>query len=92
MQTTRIDASDDVQSLDDIYFFIPQLGHKMKVILNHTPEPESDDIELIVGDEILIAGNHWNGFSKGKNVRTGKTGLFPSHKVVEIFSTHDIPL
>lgn len=34
-----------------------------------------------VGDGIGIAGNHWDGFSKGTNRKTGVTGLFPSYKV-----------
>lgn len=30
-----------------------------------------------------IAGNHWNGYSKGVNRRQGETGLYPGFKTVE---------
>ena len=29
-----------------------------------------------------IAGNHWDGMSKGTHQKTGRIGLFPSYKVV----------
>lgn len=35
------------------------------------------------GDLIGVAGNHWNGFSKGRNLRTNQIGLYPSFKVKE---------
>jgi len=34
-----------------------------------------------------IAGNHWNGYSKGSNKRSGKTGLYPGFKTVEKVET-----
>ena len=34
-----------------------------------------------MGDLVGIAGNHWDGFSKGRNRRLDRTGLFPSYKV-----------
>lgn len=43
----------------------------------------NDEIDLEVGDVIGIAGNHWNGYSKGTNRRTGSFGLYPSYKVRE---------
>ncbi|ESO07379.1 hypothetical protein HELRODRAFT_170715 [Helobdella robusta] len=39
---------------------------------------------MAVGDEIKIHGNHWDGYSLGTNVRTAKTGLFPSYKIEKI--------
>ncbi|XP_015378055.1 PREDICTED: alpha-(1,6)-fucosyltransferase-like [Diuraphis noxia] len=38
-------------------------------------------MDLEVGDEIEVAGNHWDGYSKGTNLRTKKTLLYPSFKV-----------
>ena len=43
------------------------------------------------GDLIGIAGNHWDGFSKGTNERTRKVGLFPSYKVVDHFDKVKYP-
>ncbi|GFO27528.1 alpha-(1,6)-fucosyltransferase [Plakobranchus ocellatus] len=36
------------------------------------------------GDNVGIAGNHWDGFSKGTNHRTGMSGLFPSYKTEDV--------
>lgn len=36
---------------------------------------------LKVGDQISVAGNHWDGYSKGRNLRTNQVGLYPSFKV-----------
>jgi glycoprotein 6-alpha-L-fucosyltransferase len=41
------------------------------------------EIDLEPGDLIGIAGNHWDGYSKGLNRRTGKTGLYPSYKTTD---------
>ena len=30
-----------------------------------------------------IAGNHWNGYSKGFNRQTSQSGLYPGFKTVE---------
>lgn len=84
MQTRRPDASFDAHSLDDIYYYGGQKPHKQAVIYGHEPEPGSEEIELRVGDVIVTAGNHWNGYSKGRNIRTEKTGLYPSWKVEDI--------
>ena len=50
-----------------------------------------EEIDLEIGDVIGIAGNHWNGFSKGTNRRTGKNGLYPSYKAREKWITADFP-
>jgi len=36
-----------------------------------------------VGDVVGIAGNHWDGYSKGRSRRTGGIGLYPSYKTVD---------
>ncbi len=46
---------------------------------------EEGEISLEVGDVVGVAGNHWDGFAKGKNARTGKTGLFPAYKAANLF-------
>lgn len=83
MQPRYPDASWRFKSLDDIYYFGGQNDHKMRAIYNHIAENENE-IDLIEGDIVGIAGDHWNGYSKGKNERTGKIGLFPSYKVKDI--------
>ncbi|KAL3875017.1 hypothetical protein ACJMK2_037959 [Sinanodonta woodiana] len=80
MQTMHGDASSYFKSLDDIYYFGGQNAHNMEVIESNVPKDDSE-IELQPKDLIGIAGNHWDGYSKGVNRRTGKNGLFPSYKV-----------
>ena len=77
------DASQYFKSLDDIYYFGGQNGHNVEAIEPHAVRLEDNQLELELGDLIGIAGNHWDGYSKGKNARTGKTGLFPSYKAVD---------
>ena len=84
MQSLHSDASTYFHSLDDIYYFGGQTAHEQVARLNHKPT-NNEEIELVIGDIIGIAGNHWDGFSKGTNRRTGKTGLYPSYKTVEIY-------
>lgn len=58
----------------------------------------SDEIALEPGDIVGIAGNHWDGYSKGSNKRTGAIGLYPSYKtedkkVIVKYPTYvDVPL
>ncbi|VDP09003.1 unnamed protein product [Heligmosomoides polygyrus] len=80
MQILQGDAGESFHSLDDIYYFGGQHAHEVVAVEGYIPE-KSGEIELRVGDIIGIAGNHWNGFSKGKNRRTGDEGVFPSYKV-----------
>ena len=41
-------------------------------------------MSLDVGDLVSIAGNHWDGFSKGTNRKLRQTALYPSYKVQEV--------
>ncbi|EDO43595.1 predicted protein [Nematostella vectensis] len=90
MQSKHPDASRKFQSLDDIYYFGGQSGHNVRAILPHTAETR-EEIDLEVGDLIGIAGNHWDGYSKGTNHRTGQMGLYPSYKVEEVMETAQFP-
>ena len=36
-----------------------------------------------VGDVLGVAGNHWDGFNKGRNHRTNRVGLYPEFKTKE---------
>lgn len=81
MQPIRGDASGWFKSLDDIYYFGGQHPHEVVAVEPFEKSPYSLEIDLQVGDIIVMAGNHWDGYSKGYNRRTGQSGLFPSYKV-----------
>ena len=54
-----------------VYYFGGQSAHNVQAVLPHKPDPSHhDQIQMKSGDLIGIAGNHWNGYSKGKNLRT----------------------
>ncbi|KAI6190592.1 hypothetical protein M3Y97_00135300 [Aphelenchoides bicaudatus] len=91
MQIEKGDAGDWFHSLDDVYYYGGQHAHDQVVVENHVAE-NSHQMDLKVGDVVGIAGNHWDGFSKGTNRRTGKVGLYPSYKAVEKYRIVDFPI
>ncbi|KAF8385778.1 fut-8 [Pristionchus pacificus] len=86
-QNTR---GNEFHSLDDVYYFGGQQAHEQVAIEKHVAENDRE-IDMEVGDLLGIAGNHWDGFSKGTNRRTGKVGLYPSYKVKENWRIVDFP-
>lgn len=90
MQAMYPDASNRFKSLDDIYYYGGQNAHNREAVLPHRPKTH-DEIFMNVGDLVGIAGNHWDGYSKGKNERTNQAGLFPSFKVIDKVETADFP-
>ena len=88
MQTRFPDASRFFKSLDDIFYYGGQDHHSQRVIISHTAQSK-DEIDLKVGDVVGIAGNHWNGYSKGTNRRTSAVGLYPSYKAVDVIKVED---
>jgi glycoprotein 6-alpha-L-fucosyltransferase len=90
MQTLHPDAAARFHSLDDIYYFGGQNAHNQMAIQAHTKQTPYE-IELLPGDLIGVAGNHWDGYSKGTNKRTGNTGLYPSYKVVDYTDIVEYP-
>lgn len=71
MQTFYPDAANRFKSLDDIYYYGGQSAHNVQATIDHKPGPNNhDQIQMKAGDLVGIAGNHWDGFSKGKNLRT----------------------
>ncbi|XP_023662503.1 alpha-(1,6)-fucosyltransferase isoform X1 [Paramormyrops kingsleyae] len=90
MQTLHPDASSYFYSLDDIYYFGGQNAHNQIAIYPHEPRG-AEDIPLRPGDVIGVAGNHWDGYSKGLNRKIGRTGLYPSYKVKEKIETVKYP-
>lgn len=97
MQNYYPDASSRFHSLDDIYYYGGQNAHNQLALLSHEPKRQ-DEMELIPGDLVGVAGNHWNGYSKGRNLRTNMIGLYPTFKVenkvevVKFPSYPDVPL
>lgn len=91
MQSFHPDASGFFRSLDDIYYYGGQNAHNQRVRFPHTPR-RSDELSLIPGDIVGIAGNHWDGYSKGMNRRTRQNGLYPSYKVEEVVDIADFPI
>lgn len=82
------DYSQAYRSLDDIWYFAGGSSHVQVALLPHEPRgPE--EISLAVEDKILPAGNHWDGYCLGTNIRTGKTGLYPAFKVQSQLETYD---
>ncbi|KAF7991358.1 hypothetical protein HCN44_002920 [Aphidius gifuensis] len=90
MQTYHIDAHDKFTSLDDIYYYGGQNPNPHVAIIEHIPKNLAE-IELKIGDKIDVYGNHWDGYSKGRNARTSITGLFPSFKVQNPIAAVEFP-
>lgn len=91
MQTLHPDASSYFYSLDDIYYFGGQNAHNQRVLYGHHPREGHAEISLEKGDVVGIAGNHWDGFSRGVNRRTNQEGLYPSFKAEDILDIVDMP-
>ena len=83
---TMPDWSHSFDSLDDIYYFGGQSDHDQLAIMQHASQ-SSNELSMEVGDTIGVAGNHWNGFSKGINRRTSQQGVYPGFKVIEKVKT-----
>lgn len=64
----------DKLNINLIYFIrrVALLPHKAQ---------SPDQVNLEVGEMVGVAGNHWDGFSKGRNLHTNQVGLYPSFKV-----------
>ncbi|KAJ7340039.1 Alpha-(1,6)-fucosyltransferase [Desmophyllum pertusum] len=90
MQSSQPDSAKKFQSLDDIYYFGGQSGHDVRAIYSHQAQ-DSSQIDLVIGDRIGIAGNHWDGYSKGLSHKGGRDGLFPSYKVEDVMEIYDFP-
>ncbi|GIY50593.1 alpha-(1,6)-fucosyltransferase [Caerostris extrusa] len=69
MQDFHPDASSYFRSLDDIFYFGGQNDHNQIAVYNHSSR-NSLELSMQMGDIVGIAGNHWDGFSKGLNRRT----------------------
>ena len=98
-----IDPHYRIKSLDN-HYYITNFNTITKVaIMDHYPinrSKKSKEISLKIGDVINIfleqhgkniyTGYIHNGYIKGKNLRTKKTGLFPSYKVISYFPSSNL--
>merc|ERR1712240_1003263 len=82
MQQYHSDASNRFKSLDDIWYYGGQDEHQQEAVLNHHAIHHGE-IEVEIGDVLGVAGNHWDGFNKGRNHRTNRVGLYPEFKTRE---------
>lgn len=99
MQTNWEDASWRFRSLDSVYFYGGNNQPYKIAIYDHFPLEDAKNVKDVFKKEIEIRKNDlieyypeigfykvnlWNGFTFGKNVRTGEKGIFPSYKVKEV--------
>jgi len=84
MQARLTDASNRFISLDDVYYYGGGVGLVQTVESAHDPRNPTE-LQLSVGDKIGVAGNHWNGMSKGTNQRTRKVSSPMYNCVIFVF-------
>ena len=92
MQTMHGDASQNFKSLDDIYYYGGQNAHNVEAIEANIPDGDKRQLKMEPGELVGIAGNHWDGYSKGTNTRTNQKGLFPSYKAVDTVVRVKMPI
>ncbi|KAL5243983.1 hypothetical protein ACI65C_011393 [Semiaphis heraclei] len=76
------DTSTQFTSLDDIYHFSDQIRRLHVAILPHKSNRPLE-MDLQVGDEIEVIRNIYNGYSVGTHLRTNKTLLYPTFKLIK---------
>ncbi|XP_078485864.1 alpha-(1,6)-fucosyltransferase-like [Ciona intestinalis] len=81
MQTLHIDATTRLHSLDKSYYFIGQWMHQHIAIYNYTKTADTKEISLKAGDHIGVDNRvEWGVTTwRGTNLRTWKTGIYPSY-------------
>ncbi|XP_028402791.1 alpha-(1,6)-fucosyltransferase-like [Dendronephthya gigantea] len=84
------DASERVQSLDDVYYFGGQSVNDVQAVYSYKAK-NYNEVNMKPGDRLKIAGNHWDGFSKGTSRANGKLGMFPSYLVEKYVHIVDFP-
>uniref|UniRef100_A0AC35TIC5 SH3 domain-containing protein n=1 Tax=Rhabditophanes sp. KR3021 TaxID=114890 RepID=A0AC35TIC5_9BILA len=93
LRTDNLFSTMNMESLNNIayHFFNLPGNEELKGTGEQSAQP--GHITLKKGDLIGIAGNHWDGYSKG-TLRTGsyQEGLFPSYKVEEKWKEVDMEM
>ncbi|XP_052272764.1 alpha-(1,6)-fucosyltransferase-like isoform X3 [Dreissena polymorpha] len=82
MQSLQGDASECCKSLDHTYSFEDDHLHSFIAVEDHQSQREGE-ISFNAGDTIRLTDNQWDVYCQGTNVKTGKSGLFPSYKTVK---------
>ena len=82
------DASEKIQSLDDVYYFGGQSVNDFQAVYSYSAKNDQE-IALKPGDRLKIVGNHWDGYSKAR--ANSKTGIFPSYLVEKYIHVVDFP-
>ncbi|XP_042856790.1 alpha-(1,6)-fucosyltransferase-like [Penaeus japonicus] len=97
MQTLHPDASRRVFSVDSPYWFHYQSDHEVEARYPHSPR-RPGELELQKGDRVNEIPKYFNkhrnyhdGFLYGVNQRTGKSGLYPVYKTVDVIQLADTP-
>ena len=85
-----VDGSWRFKSLDDIWYYGGQDEHQQEAVMPHKAS-DREEISLNVGDVIGVAGNHWNGYNKGRNHANNRIGLYPEYKTKEKIKVVDFP-
>lgn len=84
------DASEKIQSLDDVYYFGGQSVNDVQAVYPYTAKKD-DEISMKPGDRLKISGNHWDGYSKATSRKTNQVGMFPSYLVEKYVHVVDFP-
>ena len=84
------DGSWRFKSLDDVWYF-GNSDHQQEVILPHNAATD-EELNLEIGDVLSVAGNHWNGYNKGrKHGDEEQLGLYPLYKTKEKYKIVAFP-
>ena len=76
------------RSIDSTYFVPGQGNEYMPVIYDHNATYPSE-IDVQTGDVVQFFENHWDGYTKVKDVNKTKTGLIPTFKIDKIFKAYN---
>ena len=91
MQTRHADASSLVRSLDKSYWVGGNPNsHYHVAVISHKARNKWE-IDLRVGDQVVVTSNQLNGLSRGRNMRTNRRGVFPSFKVQDTVDAVEMP-
>ena len=100
-QQRYADGSWRLKSLDDVWYYslhshTMEISHDIDLPTQQVELPHDasnpGELDLNVGDIITSGGNHWNGYSTGKNHANGKTGFYPTYKTLDIIKTAKFPV
>lgn len=92
MQTYNGDASTNVRSLDKRFYFNGQQDEYMQAVERHQKESKHQ-VSFETGDTLRVQGNALSGImTRGVNLRTGESGMFPTYKAVKKIITARTPI